>query len=161
MANNLGKKFEAQFKNDFLKIPNSTIDRIYDPGFGMKGISNICDFIAYVYPNIYYFECKSKIGNTFPLDNLKQYDKLIQKKNIKGVIVGVILWFIEHDKILFIPIETFEKLKKDEKKSFNIKMVGDNNYPSIEIPSIKKRMFMESDYSVLLNRGGEDDNISI
>ena len=91
MANNLGKAFEARFKSDFSKIPNSSIDRIYDPGFGMRGISNICDFIGYVKPNIFYLECKSKKGNTFPLINLKQYEKLTVKQNIPGTVVGVIL----------------------------------------------------------------------
>lgn len=52
MADNYGKKFEAIFKQDFLRLADSTIDRLYDPGFGMRGISNISDFIGYVYPNI-------------------------------------------------------------------------------------------------------------
>lgn len=156
MANNLGKRFEAQFKSDFLKITESTIDRLYDPGFGMKGLTNICDFIGYKQPNIYYLECKSHLGNTFPLTALKQYDKLLEKRGIPGARIGVILWFIDHDKVLFIPISTFEKLKLDNKKSFNIKYVGEDEYPSVEIPSVKKRVFMESDYSILLQL--EDKN---
>ncbi|WP_300924673.1 hypothetical protein [uncultured Clostridium sp.] len=91
MPENLGKKFEQVFKKDFSKIPGSSIDRIYDPGFGMRGVSNICDFIAYIYPTIFYMECKSIKGNTFPLTNLKQYDKLNKKVGIKGVRAGVIL----------------------------------------------------------------------
>lgn len=56
---------------------------------------------------------------------------------------------IDHDTVLYIPISTFTKLIKDGKKSFNIKMVGDDTYPSIVIPSIKKRVFMDSNYSCL------------
>lgn len=91
MSDNLGKKFEQVFKEDFSKIPGCSIDRIYDPGFGMRGVSNICDFIGYVYPTVYYLECKSIKGNTFPLTNLKQYNKLSKKVGIKGVRAGVIL----------------------------------------------------------------------
>ena len=151
MGDNLGKKFEAKFKEDFEKIPGSTIDRIYDVTNGYFGLRNICDFIGYVYPTIFYFECKSINGNTFPLSNLKQYNKLITKKGIKGVKAGVVLWFKDHDKILYIPIETFEKLIEDNKKSYNIKYLNEDEYKVIIIPTIKKRLFLSGDYSVLLN----------
>ena len=57
----------------------------------------------------------------------------------------------DHDIVLWIPIETFEKLKKDEKKSFNVKMVGDPTYESLVLPSKKLRTFMETDYSALID----------
>ena len=44
MPQNHGKKFEEKFKNDFLKVENATIDRLYDPVGGFRGIKNICDF---------------------------------------------------------------------------------------------------------------------
>ncbi len=56
---------------------------------------------------------------------------------------------IDHEKVLYVPIETFIKLKEEDKKSYNIKMLGDENYPAYEIPSTKKRTFLTSDYSVL------------
>lgn len=149
LANNLGKKFEQKFKEDFLKIENSTIDRLVDVMNGYKYISNISDFIGYVYPNIYYLECKSHKGNTFPIANLTQYEKLLEKQGIHGVRTGVILWFIEHDRVLYVPIKTFTKLIIDKKKSFNINTAKEEGYEFIEIPSVKKRVFMESDYSVL------------
>lgn len=154
MSENLGKKFELRFKEDFSLIPGASIDRIYDVTNGYFGLRNICDFIGYVFPNIFYFECKSINGNTFPLINLKQYDKLIVKKNIKGVNAGVVLWFKDHDKIVYIPITTFEKLKNDDKKSFNIKYLQSKEYFCVEIPTVKKRTFLHADYSVLLNIGG-------
>lgn len=154
MANNLGKAFEARFKSDWEKsFPKGFLLRLPDQQSGYFGTSrNICDFIAFLKGNLFLLECKSKKGNTFPLINLKQYDKLTTKQNIEGITVGIIVWFIEHDKILFIPISTFDKLIEDNKKSFNIKMLGDERYKSIEIPSVKKRTFMESDYTVLLNK---------
>ena len=152
MALNKGKQFELKFKEDFLKtVPGSTIDRLYDTTSGFRAVSNICDFIGYSFPNEFYLECKSILGNTFPLINLKQYDKLVQKVGIKGVRVGVIIWFIDHDKVVYVPISEVTKMKEDGKKSVNIKMLTDKSYNIIEIPSTKKRVFMDSDYSCLKN----------
>ena len=150
MANNKGKQFEVKFKEDFKRsFPNGTIDRIYDTTNGYKTISNISDFIGYNYPNIYYLECKSHQGNTFPLANLTQYDKLKAKVGIKGVRAGVVLWFIDHDKVCYVPISTITQLKKDDKKSVNVKMLEDKSYNIYEISSVKKRVFLDSDYSIL------------
>lgn len=115
----------------------------------MYGVKNISDFIGYYYPNIFYLELKSHLGNTFPLSNLSQYDKLLPKVGINGVRVGVIIWFIDHDKIYYVPISTIKQMKDDGKKSVNIKDI--DTYRIIEIPSIKKRVFLDSDYSVLFN----------
>ena len=103
---NRGKQFEVKFKEDFLRISGVSIDRLYDQVSGMYGVRNICDFIAYHYPNMFYIELKSHAGNTFPFSNLKQYEKLYPKVGIPGVRVGVILWFTEHDKIYYIPLST-------------------------------------------------------
>lgn len=115
---------------------------------GFKHMSNISDLIFYKFPFICYGEIKSHKGNTFPLSNLTQYEKLLAKKGIKGVRAGVILWFIDHDKVLWVPIETFEKLRKEDKKSVNVKMDYEE-YNIIEIPSQKRRVFLDSDYSIL------------
>jgi hypothetical protein len=151
MSTNYGKSFEQKFKNDFLKIPNSTIDRLYDTQNGYKSISQISDYIGYVFPNIFYLEIKSIHGNTFPLTNLTQYNKLVPKEGIKGVRVGVIIWFVDHDQVAYVPISTIKKMKKDGKKSVNVKMLTSDEYNIIIIPSTKKRVFLDSDYSVLLN----------
>lgn len=153
MAENRGKQFEKRFLEDWIRtVPNSSIDRIYDSVSGFKAVSNISDFIAYKKPNIFYLECKSHLGNTFPIANLTQYEKLKKKVGIPGVRAGVVLWFIEHPAtVLYIPISTFTKLIADGKKSFNVKMIGSDEYPSILIPSKQLRVFCESDYQVLLD----------
>ena len=151
MPTNYGKAFETKLKEDFLKVEGSTIDRLYDPVGGFHGISNVSDFIGYIYPNIYYLECKSHNGNTFPLANLTQFDELKEKVGIPGVRAGVVIWFIEHKKVIYVPISTFIKLKEDGKKSFNIKMLGNEDYFSLEIPGKVKRLFIDSDYSILKN----------
>lgn len=148
---NIGKRFEQNFKEDFLKIPNSTIDRLYDTAYGYKSISQISDFIGYVYPNIFYLECKEHKGNTFPLSNLTQYTKLKEKVGIPGVRVGVIIWFSDHDKILYIPISTVTKMLQFSKKSINIKDLNDEEYAVYDIPVVKKKVFLNADYSILKN----------
>ena len=150
MSTNYGKAFEQKFKKDFLKtVPNSTIDRLYDTMSGYKAISQISDYIGYSFPNIFYMECKSHKGASIPFDNITQYSKLLQKVGIPGVRAGVVLWLIDKDVVYYIPISTIKQMKKDGKKSVGISAV--DNYNIIEIPSVKKRVFMDSDYSVLLS----------
>lgn len=151
MALNYGKAFESKFKEDFLKVQGATVDRLYDPTSGYVGIKNICDFIGYIYPNIFYIECKSTKGGTFSLNKLTQYDKLISKVGIHGVRVGIVIWFYEKNLVLYVPITTVIKLKNDEKKSINVKYLNTKEYNVIEIPSKLKRIFMDSDYSILKN----------
>ena len=147
-----GKQFEAKLKHDFLAtVPDSSIDRLYDSVRGYKAISNISDFIAYKKPCIYYLEAKSHQGNTFPLVNLTQYDKLLNKVGIPGVRAGVILWMIDHDRVIYVPITTISKLKADGKKSVNINTIEKDGYRIINIPSTKKRVFLDSDYSILMS----------
>lgn len=147
MADNLGKKFEEQFKGDFKSLPNVSIDRLYDLVSGYKSISQVCDFIGYIYPNIYYLECKSTQGNTLNFAKIRQYDELVKKVGIKGVRSGVVVWFIDHDRVLYVPTKTLTEMKKNGDKSVNIRTI--DKYRYLEIPSIKKRVFMNSDYSVL------------
>ena len=150
MAKNYGKDFEQKFKQDFLAtVPNSTIDRLYDVMYGYKAISQVSDFIGYSKPNIFYLECKSHHGASIPFANITQYEKLLTKINIPGVRVGVILWLIDKDKVYYIPISTIRQMKEDGKKSVGIASV-EEGYNIIEIPSTKKRIFMDSDYSILL-----------
>ena len=149
MAKNYGKEFEIKFKEDFLKLENSTIDRLYDVTTGYKSITQVADYIGYVYPNLFYCECKSHKGASIPIGNITQYDKLKGKIGIPGVRAGVILWLIEKDKVLYIPMSTVKQLKEQGEKSIGIRHLGLYNIK--EIPSIKKRVFMDSDYSILLN----------
>ena len=149
MAFNRGKQFEERVKKDFKKIPQTVIERLPDQLSGYKGSKNVSDFIVYKYPNLFFIECKSTLGNTFPLSSLSQYDELLKRKGIEGVRSGVMLWFIDHDVVCYVPIATFEKLKKDEKKSVNIKMLGTDEYRIIKIPSKKKRVFLECDFEIM------------
>lgn len=149
MSTNYGKKFEEKFKGDFLKLDGSSLDRLYDVMNGYKSIKQVSDFIGYVYPNIFYIECKSHKGASLPMSNITQYDNLKKKVGIPGVRSGVVLWLYEKDKVFYIPTKTLVKMKEEDgEKSVGLRHIG--KYRMIEIPSEKKRVFMDSDYSVLL-----------
>lgn len=152
MAVNKGKQFEERFKEDWIRtVPKSSIDRIYDTMNYKKGISNICDFIGYKKPCIYYIECKSHKGNTFPFSKLTQYDKLVGKIGIPGVRVGVVLWMIEHDRIIYVPIKTVKQMKEDGLKSINIRTIDSSSYRFINIPAQKLQIYMRADYLGMLD----------
>lgn len=152
MADKYGKNFEQKFKVDFLKtVPNASLDRIYDTMNGFKAVTNICDFIGYSYPNIFYIECKTHKGASIPFDKISQYNKLLPKVGIPGVRAGIVLWLYEKDVgIIYVPILTVKKLKEDGEKSFGIRHLNNDKYPSIILPSTKKRIFYDTDYSPLL-----------
>lgn len=105
---------------------------------------------------MFFIECKSHLGNTFPFSELRQYNDLLKVSGIKGIRSGVVLWMIDHDVVVYIPVSTVKLMKADKKKSFNIKDLDNDKYRIINIPSKKKRVFMDSDYSVLTHlREGE------
>ena len=150
MGDNYGKEFEKRFQKDFLEsIPNSTIDRIYDVVGIYRGVTNVCDFIGYTYPNIFYCECKTHKGASIPFENITQYNKLKEKVGIPGVRTGVILWLYEKDIVMYIPISTITKMKKDGKKSVGLKAINDGYNIKI-LPSEKLRVFLKTDYSSLM-----------
>ena len=149
MAINRGKVFEDKFKKDFLQIPDANIDRLYDVMMGYKSINQVSDFIGYIYPNQFYFECKSHKGASLPFSCISQYENLKKKVGIKGVRSGIVVWFMDKDKVLYVPTSTLMQLEKDGEKSVGIRHL--DKYNIIEIPSVKKRVFLECDYSILKN----------
>ena len=149
MALSRGKQFEDKLKSDFSKVPGSHIERIYDNVSGYKSIRGRSDFIGYIFPNMFFLECKSHKGNTFPFAELRQYEDLLEVSGIHGIRCGVVLWMIDHDLVVYIPISTVKKMRNNDKKSFNVKDLENGEYKIIKIPSKKKRVFMDSDYRIL------------
>ena len=139
-------------------VPGVSIDRIYDVTYGYKSISNVSDFVVYKYPEIFYMEVKSIHGNTFPLTNLTQYEKLKAKIGIKGVRAGVTIWFCDRDRVIYVPVETIKRMREEGLKSVNIRTIDDTDYEFINIPSVKKRVFMDSDYRVIFRNTDYYDN---
>ena len=155
MTENRGKKFESVIRDAFLKVPNVSIDRLHDQTNGFKGSQNICDFIVYREPYEYYFECKSVHGNTLPLSNITetQWNGLLEKSQIEGVFAGVICWWLDKDKTVFIPIQTLELMKTIGMKSVRYDAIDDcdGDTDMIEIKGKKKRVFFEYDMEKFLD----------
>ena len=147
MAENRGKKFENIIKEAFLKVPNVSIDRLHDQTTHWKGSQNICDFIVYKEPYEYYIECKSVHGNTLPFSNITdtQWNGLLQKSYINGVFAGVICWWIDHDKTVFIPIQELTLMEMVGMKSVRYDAIDDcdGDTTMVEIKGKKKRVFFE------------------
>ena len=143
---NRAKAFEKRFASDWERtVQDSLCYRLLDVMSGYKAISNAGDYICFKSPSCFIIDCKSTEQNTFSV-NFRQYDQMVKYMNIPGLHCGVIIWFINHDKCVWVPIETFVKLKADDKKSFNVKMIGSDEYFHIEIPSKKIRTYLSSDY---------------
>lgn len=75
--------------------------------------------------------------------------------SVNGFTKGVIIWFRDHDKIIYVTIDEITKMMKNKKKSINITTLKDEEYKYIEIPTVKKRIFLEGDYSVVFDNGEE------
>ena len=148
MASNYGKAFEKKFWEDWQRsFPFSFIYRLHDQVTGYKETSkNPCDFIAYEYPIFFMIECKSTKGNTFNFGKLRQYDLMKSYDGINGLSAGVVIWFIEHFKVCWVPISEVTRLMKDGYKSINIKMLNNEEYGIYELDSVKKRVFLDTNY---------------
>lgn len=153
MAINKGKAWEEHFKANWKKsFPGTFIFRLKDNMNGYKETSgNPCDFLCFPGENkLFMVECKEHKGASIPFTAIPQYERLLEYKNYPGVFPGVMLWLSEKDMVLWISITEMEKMVKDGKKSIGIKMLEDSLYNIIMIPSEKKRVFLDSDYSILM-----------
>jgi penicillin-binding protein-related factor A (putative recombinase) len=146
-----GKQYEQKVKENWYKtFPKGFLYRVPDQVTGYKFTSsNVSDFIGFNNGKLFLLECKSHNGNTFPFANLTQYDKLLSYFGIDGVRIGVLLWMVEHGVELYIPVSTIKRMKEDGLKSFNVKYIGNSEYRFFVFPSKKRRVFLDSDYSLL------------
>lgn len=140
MAENRGKQFETVIRNAFEAVIGCSVDRLHDQTNGFKGSQNICDFILYKYPNEIYLECKSCVGNTFPLSNITdtQLLGLLRKSSIPGVKAGVMVWWVSKDTTRYIPITDIVRLKDNGAKSIRF-----DTDLGIEVKGKKKRVFFD------------------
>lgn len=148
MSQDRAKTFEGIVRSCWDTTVGAWIYRLYDITNGNKGVRNISDFLAYKSPLLYVLEVKSTGENTFSC-KFRQYEDLAElySKHIKGIEIGVIIWFVKHKKVVYVPIETFIKLREDNKKSFNIKMLNSNEYDYIVIDSETKRVYPKLDFN--------------
>lgn len=150
MSTNRGKQFENVVRQAFEKVPGVSIDRLHDQTTGFKGSQNICDFIVYKEPYEYYFECKSVHGNRLPFSNITdtQRNGLLQKSFIDGVFAGIICWWIDKNKTLFLPIQTIKMLANEGISSYHYDW---DAIGVIEIKGKKKRVFFDYDMEKFLD----------
>ena len=117
-------------------FPNSFIYRLPDQLSGYLTVSqNPGDFICFTNKRLFLIECKSHDGASIPFTAIPQYERLLNYKNIPDVYPGIVI-----------------------NKSIQLKMFEKNLYNIIEIPSTKKRVFMDSDYTILSTLEKEKEN---
>lgn len=155
MSKNRGKKFEDVIKQSFLEVDGVDITRLRDAPRKMKNVDNPSDFIVYKKPHEIYIECKSHKGNTLPFTCIReeQITGMLEKSKIEGVLAGVIVWFIDHDLTVWIPINEIVFWRDIGNKSINIKNIQDKHTERIRhivIQGKKKRIYYDYDMSTFL-----------
>lgn len=94
MPENLGKCWEDMVE-DWLKANDICYDRIPDQMSGRKGSTNVCDYDAYIFPHLYYIECKECASPNFNmLQNISEYQwlNMLKKDSVPGVRAGYAIW---------------------------------------------------------------------
>lgn len=169
MGKNRGKKFEDVVESAFEKIPDVSIVRLHDQTTGYLGSSNHCDFVVYKKPYEYHIECKSVHGNTLSIHSIPKPDKkgvlhgfygnitdtqwegLLEKSKIPGVIAGVICWWVDKDVTLFIPINTLNIWRTQTSVKSVRYDIFKKDFDVIVIQGRKKRVFFDYDMEAFLN----------
>lgn len=144
MAKNRGKDFEDVIRKCLEKVPNTTVIRLPDPVMGYLGYRNICDFLVYHYPKQYFIECKSCHGASLPFDNItkNQREGLTDVEGVKGVQAGILIWYVDHDYTVWVPISIINGLRQQRDKSLNWNMA--QRIPEcVEVKGKKKRVFFD------------------
>ena len=151
MANNKGKVFEDVVKKAFLKVPDVSIDRFRDAPKKLKNVDNPSDFVVYKFPHELYVECKSHKGNTLPFSCVReeQIKGMSQKALLKGVTAGLIIWYIDHDLTVWVPIDVVLTLINFGHKSINVKDL--DKLPHLVICGKKKRVYFDYDMEKFFN----------
>jgi hypothetical protein len=91
-----------------------------------------------------YIECKSHKGNTLPFSCIRdaQYYGLQEKAKIDGVMAGIMIWYIDHDATVFVPIDEVVRIREEEgEKSINYYKILNRKH--IIVPGRKKRTYFE------------------
>lgn len=158
MAVNRGKSFETEIKKALDKAQNVSVDRVHDSMSGFAGVKNICDFTAFRTPYKYYLECKETESNVL---NFKgaiseyQWNGLLKKAEILGVISGYCVWYFRHGKTFFIPAKEAAKwrgpVESPIHKSMHIDDILLGNIKAVEIPGKKRKIMFTYDGDKMLD----------
>ncbi len=151
---NRGKDFEQHFRTE-MSNAGFDVNRLADNTAGYLGGRNICDFITYLYPNIFYLELKTTKGNTLPFSNItdNQFLGLTEKEKVEGAGAGIVVWYLEKDKTFFVSADCIMQLKKEGCRSLHIDTLTTLSknfnicqyFKCFEIKGKKKRVFFDYD----------------
>ena len=127
----LGKKAEGLIKT-WLDQPDQgySFDRIPDQMSGYYKVSrNICDFICFKSPNIYYIESKATWKDRFDFSMITetQSEGLHEKNKIEHAYALVMVLFASQQRAFIFNIDDIRYLEKRGIKSLNIKKI--DNWP--------------------------------
>ncbi len=156
-----GKKFEDVVKESFEKVHNVQVTRLKDDTFGFKGAKNPCDFLVFHQPYLYAIECKSKHNNLLSIYSVSkdankphdygditngQWEGLLEMSQVKGVVAGVMCWWVNQDVTKFIPIQMLVAMREYGHKSirFDCDMFVDKDgkmHTATDIVGDKKRVY--------------------
>ena len=150
MNDGLGKKAEAKIK-EWLDKPELgySFDRFYDQLSGYYLTSrNICDFLCYKYPNLYYIESKTTIHDRFDFNQIQphQHDGLLAKSKIQGCYGLIIVLFSTYKRAVILKIQDVINMEEHGIKSINITKIDKWKIPYVEIPTIPNSRKSMLDY---------------
>lgn len=138
MAENLGKEWEG-IVQEWLEQHNICFDRIPDQMSGKKGSKNVCDYDAYIFPHMYYIECKECASTSFNmLQNITEYQwvNMLKKDVVPGVRAGYVIWMSAAQRAFWVSPLALELCYTAGKKSVNI---DDLEFSGIELKMYQKR----------------------
>ena len=146
----IGKKAESKIR-EWLDRPQDgySFDRIPDQMTGKFGSKNICDFICFKSPNIYYIESKATWEDRFDFSNISptQFDGLLDKSRIAYVYGLVIVLFASYKRAFILNIADIATYIQNGHKSLNIKKLDKWAIPFIEIETIPNSRKQLLDYA--------------
>lgn len=135
MAND-GTPFEQRVSANFTEH-NIDYVRLYTPMTGLKGVNNVCDFVAYLYPHIFYIECKSDSATSFDMLNMireNQWFGLIKKDKVPGTRAGYLVWMSKYNRLFWLSAFSANMYYTAGYKTLSIKHLESIG---IEIPATK------------------------
>lgn len=127
-----------------------SFDRIPDQMSGHYMVSrNICDFVCYKYPYIYYIESKMTYKDRFDFSMIldHQHDGLLKKANIPGCRGWVIVLFASYKRAFKLNIKDIAELESQGIKSINITKIDKWKIRYKEIQTIPNNRKKFLDYT--------------
>ena len=150
MNDGLGKEAEQKIR-EWLDRPEDgySFDRIPDQLSGFYGSKNICDFICFKSPYIYYIESKATWEDRFSFNMLTetQHKGLMDKTKISNVFGLVIVLFASYKRAFVFHIENIDMLEKQGIKSLNIKKIDKWPIPYKELKTVPNSRKKHLDYT--------------